>query len=107
MEGTFTRQEDIQTTELQLQRLERNLKVVAQLYAKLCSYMCEPQTYDQFMRLDDLKAEARILRDTNINISQKLRQDPNASARCYRLFLNYVQGFDVFVNDVDRYVKSV
>ncbi|MUH36210.1 hypothetical protein D9O36_10185 [Zobellia amurskyensis] len=105
--ATFTKQEHIQTNELQLHRLERNLRDIAQLYAKLCSYMCEPRTYDQFMRLDELKEDALILRNSNKSISQKLRQEPNASARCYRLFLNYIQGFDTFVNEVDGYVKTV
>ena len=105
--ATFTKQEDIQTSELQLQRLDRNLKDIGQLYAKLNSYMCEPQTYNQFIRLDELKEEAKVLRDTNRSISSKLRKEPNSAARCYRLFLNYLQGFDVFVSDVARYVKTV
>ncbi|WP_276166770.1 hypothetical protein [Zobellia alginiliquefaciens] len=105
--ATFPKQEDILTSDIQLQRLDRNLKDISQLYAQLSSYISEPKTYDQFLQLDELKEDAKILRNNNRNISSKLRQEPNMAAQCYRLFLNYLIRFESFANKVDRYLNTV
>jgi len=90
-----------------LQRLDRNQKDIAQCYAKLSSYICEPRTYDQFTQLSELKEMARELRDGNVRIFYTLRNELNATVRGSQLFENHLQRFQNFSEMVLTYVENV
>ena len=53
--------------------LERNLKDVQQLGCKLNSYLCEPQTYGMFERIESLKNDLETLKRSEQEIISELK----------------------------------
>ncbi|MDB2606980.1 hypothetical protein N9Y48_04315 [Zobellia sp.] len=112
MKNTFTEklrvQQNLQFTEAHVQKLDRNIMDIAKLYSKLCSWVCEPKTYEQFMRLNELKEEVKILRYKNKNISSKLRtDDTNTAKNGLRLCSNYFVAFEELTRNVTEYLNEV
>ncbi|WP_215939331.1 hypothetical protein [Zobellia uliginosa] len=95
------------TSEIQLQRLERNLTDLTQLYIKLNSYSYEPKTYQQFVYLGKLKAVAQQLLEKNKRISLILRTKSDPAESCFKLSLDYLKRFHDFVSDVNSYISKV
>ena len=98
---------NIPNSEFQLQRLDRNQKHIAQLFGKLCSYICEPRTQEQFMKVNDLKTTAWELREANVAISATFRNDRNATVRGMRMLERHMQKSVVFSKTVQGYFEEV
>lgn len=97
----------VPTNEVQLQRLNRNLRDIAQLYNKFSSYLCEPKTYEHYWQFNHLQDSATELRDSNLNILQILKTDHNALVRCSRMLIEHLKNFNTFRNETLSYFREV
>lgn len=93
--------------DLQLHRLHRNQRDIAQNYAKLCSYISEPRTHEQFGQLNNLKNKAHELRDTNRTISSALRNEESTTDRICKSLQNHWHKFQIFSQEVLEYIEQV
>lgn len=88
-------------------RLARNRKDISGFFEKLCSYICEPRTSEQFVRLNELKEEAEELKYTNKEIAHTLNAE-NVFVSGRSVLLNaYLRKFDTFSEKVLGYLSNV
>ena len=106
-DNTVSKLSNVSNGNMLFQRLDRNKKDIAQCYAKLSSYVCEPRTYEQYTWLSELKDSARKLRDANESIFSTLRKEGNTTVRDLRLFENHLQRFQSFSENVLVYIEKV
>jgi hypothetical protein len=104
--NSYLKQTNTSCKSSQLRRLERNQKDIAQLIAKLCCYISEPRTYEQFRQLTDLKDRAKELRQANANIVGSLHNELNTMERCSRLLEKHLQNFELFSKEVLDYTGA-
>lgn len=90
----------------QLYSLERNQRDILFFLKKLCSYRNEPQTYDQYERLNDLKGWAYNLRDNNAEIADALRYQPNSGEGSKLLVQKHMRNFEGFSKAVAAYLSD-
>ncbi len=87
--------------------LARNRKDIPGFFEKLCSYICEPRTPEQFVRMSELKEEAEELKYTNREIAHTLKSE-NVFVSGRPLPLNaYLRKFDTFSKKVLGYLSNV
>ncbi|WP_209400459.1 hypothetical protein [Pseudozobellia sp. WGM2] len=106
-ENTTTKAQFTNDKNVQLKRLDRNQRDIDQFSRKLSSYLCEPKTYHQFVRFNELKENVSELAHSNENIITELRSDENASARCSGMLQKHLDRFQNFASEVVEYLRDV
>ncbi len=90
-----------------LLRLERNQREAGILRKKLNSYICEPQTYFRFERIENLKTGLERFALINENMLTTLREQRKSIEELKDKVKAQLRDFDELQRGVDDYVRGL
>ena len=87
-------------------RLERNQKDLLQLKTQLSSYICEPRTYQFFVRIETLRDGLDNLSATNSEIIASLKERKRVVKKYVKRAKKLLLDFNQLQQGVDDYIAG-
>ncbi|WP_282054965.1 hypothetical protein [Maribacter luteus] len=85
-------------------RLERNLRDVNQLRKNLNSYNCEPQTYNEYTRIEALKNGLDTFKERNKQIIDSIKKQAEPLNGCIKKVKEQYSEFNALKSGVEEYM---
>ncbi|MDC6351475.1 hypothetical protein PP178_07905 [Zeaxanthinibacter sp. PT1] len=87
-----------------IHRLERTNQELSGLSDTLKSYVCEPKTYNLFVRFESLKRRLENLRSGNQELITTIKEQKQAAGDQLELFRNRIREFQELERSVLEYI---
>ncbi|QLG46948.1 hypothetical protein [Costertonia aggregata] len=87
-------------------KLERCNQDLLKLREKLCSYVCEPTTYNLFERIEILRNRLETMRDSNLNIMEGIKKDADVLYAYFAKAEQNLSDFNSLYKAIENYVSS-